>query len=94
MTKKLIIAILALCTILTTSQAVLAKEKSQTVTIKTTIRSILKKKKRDKPDNKKQISETLKVPLKPKKVVVFDMGALDTITALGAEKSYYWYPEG
>lgn len=34
MTKKLIIAILALCTILTTSQAVLAKEKSQTVTIK------------------------------------------------------------
>lgn len=27
MTKKLIIAILALCTILTTSQAVLAKEK-------------------------------------------------------------------
>lgn len=45
MTKKLIIAILALCTILTTSQAVLAKEKSQTVTIKTTIRSILKKKK-------------------------------------------------
>lgn len=93
MTKKLIIAILALCTILTTSQAVLAKEKSQTVTIKNNYSVYIKKEKRDKPDNKKQISETLKVPLKPKKVVVFDMGALDTITALGAEKSVIGIPK-
>ncbi|AMD32337.1 hypothetical protein AMM49_05345 [Streptococcus agalactiae] len=43
MTKKLIIAILALCTILTTSQAVLAKEKSQTVTIKNNYSVYIKK---------------------------------------------------
>lgn len=45
MTKKLIIAILALCTILTTSQAVLAKEKSQTVTIKNNYSVYIKKEK-------------------------------------------------
>ena len=40
-----------------------------------------------------QVSETVEVPVNPKKVLVFDMGALDTITALGKEDSVAGLPK-
>ncbi|MEX2805529.1 siderophore ABC transporter substrate-binding protein [Streptococcus sp. H31] len=41
----------------------------------------------------KKVSETVEVPVNPKKVLVFDMGALDTITALGKEDSVAGLPK-
>lgn len=42
----------------------------------------------------KDIEETVKVPVDPKKVVVLDYGALDTVEALGAKDAVKGVPKG
>ncbi len=94
MSKKSFLAFVAFLALLFSYQTSLASEKSKTVTIQNNYTAYLKKEKRGQPDNQKAITEQLKVPYKPKKVIVFDMGALDTLTALGVEKSVAGIPKG
>ena len=47
----------------------------------------------DKKSNPKMVNETVTVKKNPQKVVVYDLGALDTITALGKEKNVVAIPK-
>ncbi|WP_176608091.1 siderophore ABC transporter substrate-binding protein [Streptococcus mutans] len=47
----------------------------------------------DKKSNPKMVNETVTVKKNPQKVVVYDLGALDTITVLGKEKNVVAIPK-
>lgn len=87
--KKTLVAFAALLFSLFLIQPVAAKTKTVEVENNYTITSG----ERGENQQSEDVKETVKVPVNPKKVVVYDMGALDTVTALGAQNNVVGIPK-